>query len=142
MSKSVVEPKRKRVVVSIDKKVAAIKRVDHGEKMNVVAASYGVSRNTVSDWHRNKAKLFKFLTESATNAAGRKSMKITPTPKINEAVYLWCYSIRSKGYCLRQDQSSKKRLKFYLKNFPMKTTISRLVKVDCIDRKLFMKFVN
>ncbi len=86
--KSINEPKRKRVVVSIKNKIQAIKRVENGEKLSTVAASYGVSSNTVSDWHRNKTKLQKFFTENASNAANRKSMKISQTPKINEADYL------------------------------------------------------
>ncbi len=50
--------------------------------------------NTEGDWHRNKIK---FLAESASNAADRKSIKITQTPKINEVVYLWFYLLRSRG---------------------------------------------
>ncbi len=51
----------------------------------------------VGNWHQNKTKLQTFFTESVSNAANRKPMKITQTPKINEAVCLWLYSLRSTG---------------------------------------------
>lgn len=45
--------------------------------MKVIADFYGVSSNTVRDWYQNKGKLLKFVTESAINAADRKSVKCT-----------------------------------------------------------------
>ncbi len=41
------------------------------EKNFTITASYGVSCTTVSDWHRNKTKIQKFFTKSASNSADR-----------------------------------------------------------------------
>ncbi len=46
------------------------------------------------------------------------------------------------GDYLHQDQSLKKKLKFCPKNFPMKTKVTKLVKIGYIDKKLFIVSVN
>lgn len=46
--------KRKRVVVSLETKFNAIKRVDNGESIKNVAAELGVGEVTVGDWRRKR----------------------------------------------------------------------------------------
>ncbi len=46
-------------MASIEKKKSNIKRVENREKLFTIAASYGVSSNTVSDGHWNEIKLQK-----------------------------------------------------------------------------------
>lgn len=88
------KPKRKRVVVSFEKKVEAIKRVQKGELMRVVAADYGVSRNTISDWMKDREKIEKNFMLFSDGAATKKSTKTTTFSKTGEALYMW--------FCLRR----------------------------------------
>lgn len=46
--------KRKKVVVSMEQKLEAIKRLDKGETMQKVADDFGVGRVTVGDWKKNE----------------------------------------------------------------------------------------
>ncbi len=68
-------------------------------------------------------------------------MKIIQTSKINEALYLWFYSLRSRGPPILGAIIEEKD-KFCPKNFLMKTKVSELVKVGYIDRKLFTESIN
>lgn len=42
--------KRKKVVVSMQKKLEAINRIDYGETLKNIATEYGVGVSTVGDW--------------------------------------------------------------------------------------------
>ena len=44
--------KRQKVVVSMEQKLEAIKRLDKGETMQNVADDFGVGRVTVGDWKK------------------------------------------------------------------------------------------
>lgn len=62
-------------IVSLTKKVEVIKRVEKGELLNVVASDFGVSRNTVRDWFRDRNRIeqnYAYYTEVSST---RKSMK-------------------------------------------------------------------
>lgn len=53
-----------------------------------------------------------FISKNTSNAMNRKSMKITQTPNTNEAVYLWFYSLRSKGASYVRTYHSRKSRDF------------------------------
>lgn len=89
--------KRKRVVVSIEQKIEAIRRVDRGETLVQVCDDYGVSANTVGDWRRNRQNLENFFK---SHIGDRKSMKNPDFPKTNEATYVWFQQQRNKGMSL------------------------------------------
>ncbi len=111
------------------------------KKHYTIAASFGVSNNTVGEWHRNKIKLPNFFTKTSSNAANRISMKIGQTPKINKAVYLWFYSHKTRGKPT-SGPIIKEKAEILSENFQMKTKVSKLVKVGYIDGKLFTVSVN
>lgn len=46
--------KRKRVVINIAVKLAAVRHVKNGASLRYVAAEYNVSVSTVNDWMKNK----------------------------------------------------------------------------------------
>ncbi len=89
--------KRKRVVVTIQDKLNAIRSVDAGQTLIAVAKKYNVGPNTVGDWRRNRKKLEEYGTKSASIVGDRKSMKLADFPKTNEAVYTWFQMQRSAG---------------------------------------------
>lgn len=116
-NKAPTKPKRKRVVVSIDKKLEAIQRLDRGETLQKVASSYNVSSNTVGDWRRDRKKIEGFVIKSAVVGSDRKTMKFSSFPKTNEAVYLWFYSQRTRGLPTSGPIIKEKAILFS-KNFP------------------------
>jgi transposase len=46
--------KQKRVVITIEQKVEAVRRIKDGEIVRNVAADFGVDISTVSDWVKSK----------------------------------------------------------------------------------------
>jgi transposase len=49
--------KPKRVVITIEQKMDAVRRIKNGEILRNVAADFGVGILTVSDWVKSKSKL-------------------------------------------------------------------------------------
>ncbi len=95
MSSKVV--KRKRTVVSFEKKLEAIKRVDRGELLRVVAADLGVSRNAVGDWVRDRKNIERNCIYFSEGSSTKKSTKTTACPNTSEALYLWFCPKRQAG---------------------------------------------
>lgn len=91
--------KRKKVVVSIETKIAAIKRLDAGESMQKIADELGVGRVTVGDWKRNRKALEKwsFDRHSENAVKIRKTMKVCEYENTSEALFLWYSQMRNKG---------------------------------------------
>jgi hypothetical protein len=52
-----VSAKRKRVVITIEQKFEAVRRIKNGEILQNVTADFGVGISTVSDWVKSKSKL-------------------------------------------------------------------------------------
>ena len=46
--------KRKRIVVSMEKQLGALKMMDRGERLKLIAQSFGVGESTVSDWKKKQ----------------------------------------------------------------------------------------
>jgi transposase-like protein len=46
--------KEKKMVLSIEKKLEALKRINKGNSMQKIASELGVRRVTVGDWNRKK----------------------------------------------------------------------------------------
>jgi transposase len=46
--------KRKHVVITIEQKLEAMRRIENGEILRNVAADFGVGISTVSDWVKSK----------------------------------------------------------------------------------------
>jgi transposase len=49
--------RRKHVVIAIEQKLEAVRRIKNGEILRNVAADFGVGISTVSDWVKSKSKL-------------------------------------------------------------------------------------
>lgn len=85
--------KRKRVVITIEQKLEAVKRVENGELLRTVAADLGVGISSVSVWVKSKSK----LEEYCAKMPNRKSMKPSEYEQVNEALFLWFSQAREKG---------------------------------------------
>ncbi|XP_043465305.1 jerky protein homolog-like [Leptopilina heterotoma] len=89
--------KRKKVMVSVEKKLEAIRRLDKGEIIRKVADDYGVGETTVGDWRRNRSELEQFRIISGNAMTSRKTMKPAEYDKIDKGLFLWFTQQREKG---------------------------------------------
>jgi hypothetical protein len=86
--------KRKRVVVSMQQKYDAIKRLDSGESVKKIANEYRVGSTTVKDCK-------KWCSVLAAPSPTRK-MKSSEHQKIDNALYLWFTQQRERGIPLSE----------------------------------------
>ena len=108
VSKSV---KRKRVNLSMVKKLELIKDIEEGATVKSVCEKYGVKRQTVSDIRKNKEKLEKFAASYYNDAASsksgkvgnRKHMKTGKEESLDAAVMKWYVQERFNGVNVREE---------------------------------------
>jgi hypothetical protein len=86
---------RKRVVVSMQQKYDAIKRLDSGESVKKIANEYRVVSTTVKDCK-------KWCSVLAAPSPTRKTMKSSEHQKIDNALYLWFTQQRERGIPLSE----------------------------------------
>uniref|UniRef100_A0A1B6DA07 HTH CENPB-type domain-containing protein n=1 Tax=Clastoptera arizonana TaxID=38151 RepID=A0A1B6DA07_9HEMI len=91
--------KRKKIVLSMQDKLKALKRLDKGETMQKVTDDYGVGRRTVGDWRKIQSELEKWCSSrvTETNLKDRKTIKKRDYEKTSEALYIWFVQFRDKG---------------------------------------------
>ncbi|KAL4126727.1 hypothetical protein QTP88_010936 [Uroleucon formosanum] len=82
--------KRKRVVLSLEKKVLIINwAVDHGESVQKLANEFGVGQQTVRDLIKQKNEIFKFISCAEVSAKKRKTMKKSSLSDMESALFEW-----------------------------------------------------
>lgn len=89
--------KRKRIVVPIEKKLKAIRRIEAGETIKNIARDYGVGEVTVGNWKRNSTKIEDWCIKQASSSSSSKSIKTGDYEKVNEALFMWFNQQRSKS---------------------------------------------
>lgn len=90
--------KRKRVVLSLEKKVLIINRaVDHGESVQKLANEFGVGQQTVRDLIKQKNEIFKFISCAEVSAKKRKTMKKSSLSDMESALFEWFKQKRISG---------------------------------------------
>ena len=62
-----IPSKRKLNTKSIKDKYYALKEVEDGKTKSQVAAKYGIPKNTLSNWRKNKDKIFKATKEGSNS---------------------------------------------------------------------------
>lgn len=109
--------KRKRMVVSLETKLSAIKRLDNGESLRKVAADLGVGEVTVGDWRRNRKNIEKWVNESVSAGSGstRKTMKKGDYEQTTEALFLWFSQLRGMGSPVSGPMLQAKAIEFQKK---------------------------
>ena len=107
-----VPVKRKLTNKSLAEKCKALKYLENGlSSKKDVATKYGVPRNTVSTWVKNKHKLTASLEKKGMNSS-RKNTRCGNYEKVDKAIYSWfarkrsqklpidCIIIKEKAYIL------------------------------------------
>ena len=79
----------------IDVKCKALKDLEKGIKNKDVAAKYGVPKNTLSTWVKNKHKLTTSLEKEGISSS-RKSTRCVSYDQIDKAVFHWFVGKRSQ----------------------------------------------
>ena len=94
-----VPKKRKRVVLTLENKLAILDRLKTGATQEKLASEYGIGRSTVGDLKKNEDKIRSFaltMENTAISTKGRKVMRICDDEKLDEAVYMWFVQKRSQ----------------------------------------------
>ena len=79
-------------------KQSIIGRLEKGEKGANLSAEYGVSKEQVSDIHKNKETSMKFANILETSEGlKRKSLKVALDEQLDKVLYAWFIRQRTSG---------------------------------------------
>ncbi|KAH6938619.1 hypothetical protein HPB50_011199 [Hyalomma asiaticum] len=89
-SKHTKPPRR----LTMEKKAAIIKQVQSGRSQTEVGREFGISKQTVSDFIKNKAKILEVAAKST--GAGKKNASHGVYPQLEEALLVWLSAMIAK----------------------------------------------
>ena len=118
--------KRKRKVLSIEDKVAIIKKLEV-TKACLVAEEYGVGKSTISDIKKSKKEILAFkqkMSDIGMEKTKAKVMKIGDDPKHDAAVYLWFQQKRAEGVPVSGPILCEKAVHFHQKMYGEESNFS------------------
>ena len=101
--------KRKLAVKTLAEKCQALRDLENGISNKNVAEKYGVPKNTVSTWLKNKEKLFTALEKSSNK---RKKVRESNYPDIDNVVFKWFLSQRGKSIPIDGTFIKEKAMKY------------------------------
>ena len=82
--------RRKQSIFSIKNKQSIIVRLEKGGKGTNLSAEYGVSKQQISDIHKNKETSMKFADILETSKrVKRKLLKVAHDEQLDKALYTW-----------------------------------------------------
>nr|BAN21014.1 unkown protein [Riptortus pedestris] len=105
--------KRKRVVLTLEQKLAIINRVEKGESVKKLSTEFGIGEQTVRDILKKKKDISGFVSSSAQTTFPRKTMKTSTLKDVDEAVYQWFIQRRAEGVPISGPMVSEKALWFH-----------------------------
>lgn len=110
----IMSNKRKKIVVTIEQKLEAIKRLDSGESAKKIAFELGVGKSTVGDWKKQRAEIEKWCASQASGSGikVRKTMQKGKHLEVEEALFLWYEQLRGKGFPVSGPLLQEKALHF------------------------------
>lgn len=103
--------KRKLTNKSIIEKCKALKDLETGMSNKEVAKKYGVPKNTLSTWIKNKTKLLTSLEKNGTKSK-RKKLRSGNFKNVDKAIYTWFVAKRSQQVPIDGTILKEKALKF------------------------------
>ena len=72
--------------MSVQHKLQAMQRLDKGEILHIVAADYGVEKNTMGKWRQHRSNLERFASNTCGAMTNRKAMNLAEYDKIDSAL--------------------------------------------------------
>ncbi|CDW54488.1 CENP-B N domain containing protein [Trichuris trichiura] len=91
--------KKKRITLTIEKKVEIIKALKRGVSGQSFSDSYGVGRSMICDVRKNAARILEYSKKQGEegDSSERKNMRGSKNEEIMEAVYTWFLQNRAAG---------------------------------------------
>lgn len=108
--------KRKREVLTLERKLEIIGELRKGATAVSLSERFKVPRTTINDLKKNADEIEKFASEMESLEIGkrRKTMKTATNEKLDEAVYLWFMQKRCEGIPLSGPIICEKAIQFNL----------------------------
>ena len=88
--------KRKLNTKSIKERFAALKEVEEGSSKSQVATKYGIPKNTLSTWIKNKEKIFESM-KTQGNKSKRRRLKQGTFANLDDLIFKWLLTVRSRN---------------------------------------------
>ena len=101
--------KRKLKSTKIIQKCKIIKEIEKGMTNKEASEKYGIPKNTISTWMKNKEKLLKGLEQSSSEA---KKMRGCDYEQVDQAVLKWFSLQRSQNVPIDGPMLKEKALQF------------------------------
>ncbi len=120
MEKPIAGNKRKRTVLTLEKKLEILKPLEKGLSQRVVAEKFGVPKSSVADIWKGRQKIQDAITSSESPAFSNKKRCIIRPPKfdlVDEACWRWFSQQRSKGAPVSGVLLQEKARSFFSKLF-------------------------
>lgn len=92
---------KKRVSLTIEKKIEIINRHEKGETQRALSQEYNIGRTTISDIIKRKYKFFKFVSMNADkeeNLKRRRTLRRTVHKELEEKLLAWYNESREQGH--------------------------------------------
>ena len=89
-----IASERKLNTKSIKDKYNALKEAEDGKRKSQVAAKYGIPKNTLSTWLKNKDKIFE-ATKKGSNSK-RQRLRQGTFENLDQAMFKWLLVVRSR----------------------------------------------
>ena len=124
MTSSSTAAKRKRVILTIEKKLDVLKKkIDQGASLAAVAVEFGLGQSTFSDIKRGRKKILKFATESTDPSCLKKRCIVRKANDevFDNAMHLWFTQERLKGTPLSGTLVMEKARMLYSQLYPGKS---------------------
>ena len=96
--------KRKLKNTKLIQKCQIIRQIEKGMTNKEASEKFGVPKNTISTWMKNKDKLFEGLEQSSSDA---KKMRRCDYEQVDKAVFKWFSLQRSQTFRLMGQYSRK-----------------------------------
>lgn len=103
--------KRKRVVLSIHEKQQVLLRLEASEHPTMIAQTYGISRQQISDIKKNRDRILAFCVDAKhVESLRRKTLKATTEyhPGVEQELYRWLVRQRLFGRLVTPDDLTNK----------------------------------
>ena len=108
--------KRKLKNTKLIQKYQIIRQIEKGMTNKEASEKFGVPKNTISTWMKNKDKLFEGLEQSSS---GAKKMRRCDYEQVDKAVFKWLFLQRSQNVPIDGPILKEKALQFAKSfNFP------------------------
>ena len=88
--------KRKLPSRTLTEKYKVLKEIDKGESSASVSKKYGIPKQTLSGWSKEKNKIYSEVEKNKTSAK-RVRMRVSLNENLDEACYMWLLNTRHQN---------------------------------------------